>query len=127
MSAVAYLVVANPSSKNNLGTLIRCAAAFGVEEVVVVGAPKWSTHGAHGSHKVTLFHTKDVSLFCMLLSLPPERMQQACGVCYIPGTRYQVHVFRRAGLLCVNQYGRKYKGFYKCRKVLQAPLYLRSL
>ncbi|CAM9543052.1 unnamed protein product, partial [Laminaria digitata] len=51
MSAVAYLVVANPSSKNNLGTLIRCAAAFGVEEVVVVGAPKWSTHGAHGSHK----------------------------------------------------------------------------
>ncbi|CAN0526963.1 unnamed protein product, partial [Scytosiphon promiscuus] len=51
MSAVAYLVVANPSSKNNLGTLIRCAAAFGVEEVVVVGASKWSTHGAHGSHK----------------------------------------------------------------------------
>eukprot|EP00904_Undaria_pinnatifida_P014106 jgi/Undpi1/9826/HiC_scaffold_27.g12280.m1 len=51
MGAVAYLVVANPSSRNNLGTLIRCAAAFGVEEVVVVGESKWSTHGAHGSHK----------------------------------------------------------------------------
>lgn len=52
MSAVAYLVVANPSAKNNLGTLIRCAAAFAVEEVIVVGASKWSTHGAHGSNKV---------------------------------------------------------------------------
>ncbi|CAM9208814.1 unnamed protein product [Ectocarpus sp. 4 AP-2014] len=51
MSAVAYLVLANPSSKNNLGTLIRCGAAFAVEEVIVVGAFKWSTHGAHGSHK----------------------------------------------------------------------------
>lgn len=61
MGAVAYLVVANPSSKNNLGTLIRCAAAFGVEEVVVVGASKWSTHGAHGSHKVILPY--DLSLF----------------------------------------------------------------
>lgn len=52
MAAVAYLVVANPSAKNNLGTLIRCAAAFSVEEVVVVGSSKWSTHGAHGSNKV---------------------------------------------------------------------------
>lgn len=52
MAAVAYLVVANPSTKNNLGTLIRCAAAFAVEEVIVVGSSKWSTHGAHGSNKV---------------------------------------------------------------------------
>lgn len=52
MSAVAYLVLGNSSSKNNLGTLIRCGAAFAVEEVIVVGASKWSTHGAHGSHKV---------------------------------------------------------------------------
>lgn len=52
MAAIAYLVVANPSAKNNLGTLIRCAAAFSVEEVVVVGSSKWSTHGAHGSNKV---------------------------------------------------------------------------
>lgn len=49
--AEAYLAVPNPSSKNNLGTLIRCAAAFAVEEVVIVGVSKWSTHGAHGSHK----------------------------------------------------------------------------
>ncbi|CAM9220637.1 unnamed protein product [Scytosiphon promiscuus] len=51
MGAVAYLVLSNPSTKNNLGTLIRCAAAFAVEEVVVVGATRWSTHGAHGSNK----------------------------------------------------------------------------
>lgn len=51
----AYIVVANPSSKNNLGTIIRCAAAFSVEEVIVVGAAKWSTHGAHGSNKARHF------------------------------------------------------------------------
>lgn len=51
-TTVAYLVLTNPSSKNNLGTLIRCAAAFAVEEVIVVGASAWSTHGAHGSNKV---------------------------------------------------------------------------
>lgn len=57
MAAVAYLVLENPSARNNLGTLIRCAAAFAVEEVVVVGASKWSTHGAHGSHKVCALRT----------------------------------------------------------------------
>ena len=68
MSSVAYLVAANPSRKNNLGTLIRCASAFRVEEVVVVGASKWSTHGAHGSHKVTLLY--DLSLFVCCPSPP---------------------------------------------------------
>lgn len=47
-----YLVVSNPSSKNNLGNVIRCAAAFAVSELIVVGFDKWGTHGAHGSHKV---------------------------------------------------------------------------
>ncbi|CAM9408851.1 unnamed protein product [Pylaiella littoralis] len=50
-TAVAYLVLANPSPKHNLGTLIRCASAFAVEEVIVVGASTFSTHGAHGSNK----------------------------------------------------------------------------
>lgn len=50
-----YLVLSNPAgTKNNLGNLIRCAAAFAVAQVVVVGADRWSTHGAHGSHKVGL-------------------------------------------------------------------------
>lgn len=62
MTVEAYLVVANPSSKNNLGTLIRCAAAFAVEEVIVVGAAKWSTHGAHGSNKARYFQNKGVTL-----------------------------------------------------------------
>ena len=60
MAAVAYLVVANPSAKNNLGTLIRCAAAFAVEEVIVVGASKWSTHGAHGSNKVCMHNCLEI-------------------------------------------------------------------
>ncbi|CAM9225885.1 unnamed protein product [Choristocarpus tenellus] len=54
-----YLALSNPSTRNNLGNLIRCAAAFAVEEICVVGANKWSTHGAHGAHKhvrYTTFH-----------------------------------------------------------------------
>lgn len=51
-----YLVLSNPvGKKTNLGNLIRCAAAFAVQEVIVVGARRWSTHGAHGSHKVLVY------------------------------------------------------------------------
>lgn len=59
---VVYLAIFNPSPRNNLGTLIRCAAAFAVEEIVVVGVSKWSTHGAHGSQKAGLrFHEFETS------------------------------------------------------------------
>ncbi len=36
--------------RGNLGPLLRCCCAFGVEEVAVVGISKFSTHGAHGSN-----------------------------------------------------------------------------
>jgi hypothetical protein len=34
-----------------LGTLIRCASAFGVTALVVIGSKHFSTHGSHGSHR----------------------------------------------------------------------------
>ena len=77
MSTVAYLVLENPSNKNNLGTLIRCAAAFATEEVVVVGARKWSTHGAHGSNKVPkLKHY--VELYCSTGDVFAEELSSTC-------------------------------------------------
>ncbi|CAM9326520.1 unnamed protein product [Ectocarpus fasciculatus] len=79
MSAVAYLVIANPSSKNNLGTLIRCGAAFAVEEVIVVGASKWSTHGAHGSHKHLRYRCFD-DWETAATFLRDERGCDLCGV-----------------------------------------------
>jgi len=44
-----YLVVHNQNKKQNIGTLARCATAFGVEEVILVGSNKYSTHGSHGA------------------------------------------------------------------------------
>ena len=46
-----YLLLENTHKANNLGTVLRCAAAFGVEQVVVVGCNKCSTHGSHGAAK----------------------------------------------------------------------------
>ena len=46
-----FVVVNNPSNKNNLGTIIRCAVAFQCRAVIIVGAPRFSTHGAHGAQK----------------------------------------------------------------------------
>lgn len=35
----------------SIGSLIRCASAFGASELIIVGSPKYSTHGAHGAQK----------------------------------------------------------------------------
>ncbi|CAM9929285.1 unnamed protein product [Discosporangium mesarthrocarpum] len=76
---VVYLAIANPSVRNNLGTLIRCAAAFAVKEVVVVGVSKFSTHGAHGSQKhVQCVHFHDWATAAAYL-----RGDRRCHICGI--------------------------------------------
>ena len=45
----ALLILHNIAKKKNFGELIRTAAAMGVCEVIVVGAQKLATHGAHGT------------------------------------------------------------------------------
>lgn len=37
-----------------IGTLIRCASAFGARELLIVGSLNYSTHGAHGAQKKSL-------------------------------------------------------------------------
>lgn len=46
-----YLIIANPKKSNNLGPIVRCAAAFGVSQIILVGYEKFATDGAHGSHR----------------------------------------------------------------------------
>ncbi|TYZ63109.1 hypothetical protein PybrP1_004623 [[Pythium] brassicae (nom. inval.)] len=46
-----YVVLSNQSSKQNLGTYLRTATAFGATQVVVVGTTRFGTHGAHRAHK----------------------------------------------------------------------------
>ncbi|GAB9474372.1 Membrane-bound transcription factor site-1 protease [Globisporangium polare] len=46
-----YVVLSNKSSKQNLGTYLRTASAFGATQVIVVGTMRFGTHGAHRAHK----------------------------------------------------------------------------
>lgn len=46
-----YLMLENSHKCNNLGTILRCAAAFEVTQLVAVGCNKCSTHGSHGAAK----------------------------------------------------------------------------
>lgn len=45
-----YLLMSNPSKKTHLGTLLRCAAAFQVHQVLLVGYDKFNCQGSFGSH-----------------------------------------------------------------------------
>ena len=45
------LLLENPSKGNNLGSILRCAAASGVRQVRAVGYDKCATQGSHGADK----------------------------------------------------------------------------
>mmetsp|Transcript_10328 Transcript_10328/g.21848 ORF Transcript_10328/g.21848 Transcript_10328/m.21848 type:complete len:384 (-) Transcript_10328:61-1212(-) len=45
-----YLLLCNPSKTTHLGTLLRCAAAFQVHQVLLVGYDKFNCQGSFGSH-----------------------------------------------------------------------------
>ena len=47
----AYLLLENPRKSNNLGPILRCAAAFGISTVIAIGFSKCSVEGSHGASK----------------------------------------------------------------------------
>lgn len=47
----AYLLLENAKKSNNLGPLLRCAAAYGISNVLAVGFSKCSVEGSHGAAK----------------------------------------------------------------------------
>ena len=44
-----YFIVHNVSKKHNVGTLARCATAFGVKTVVLIGSKNYNTFGCQGA------------------------------------------------------------------------------
>jgi hypothetical protein len=40
-----FLLVENPKKSNNLGPIIRCATAFGISTIIVIGYSQCSTNG----------------------------------------------------------------------------------
>ena len=51
MSNKTYLLIENPSKGNNLGPIIRCAAAFAVHQLIFIGYEKCGTDGSHGASR----------------------------------------------------------------------------
>jgi hypothetical protein len=49
--ATTSFIAVETHKRMNLGTTIRCGVAFAIDNLVVIGSPKFGTHGAHGSHK----------------------------------------------------------------------------
>jgi tRNA G18 (ribose-2'-O)-methylase SpoU len=45
------LLIENPKKSTNWGPILRCAAAFGISQIVVVGYDKCSVQGSHGASK----------------------------------------------------------------------------
>ena len=65
---VTNLVLCVETHRNkSIGTLMRCAVAFGASIIVIVGSPKFSTHGAYEAKKfirvIHFFYWKDCIAF----------------------------------------------------------------
>jgi tRNA G18 (ribose-2'-O)-methylase SpoU len=46
-----FLLLRNDRKSNTLGTVLRCASAFGIRRVVAVGYAKCNVAGSHGAAK----------------------------------------------------------------------------
>lgn len=58
----SFLLLKNPRKSNNLGPILRCASAFGITTIVLVGYEKCSVEGSHGASKhlsMVAFPTSD--------------------------------------------------------------------
>lgn len=78
------LIVCVETHRNkSIGTLMRCAVAFGASMIAIVGSPKFSTHGAYEAKKfirvIHFFYWKDCIEFvkkrgCLVYSISPRRL-----------------------------------------------------
>jgi len=46
-----YILIPNPRKSNNLGPILRCAAAYSITQIILVGYAHCSTDGSHGAAK----------------------------------------------------------------------------
>ena len=83
------LIVCVETHRNkSIGTLMRCAVAFGASMIIIVGSPKFSTHGAYEAKKfirvIHFFYWKDCVEFvksrgCIIYGISPRRIGQTTG------------------------------------------------
>lgn len=78
----AYLIIHNVAKTNNVGTLIRSAAAFAVAELWVVGRRELQTFGNQGTAKK--MPTRHFGSLLEMKSHACERQVQVCGVEILP-------------------------------------------
>lgn len=79
-----FLLLENPKKSNNLGPILRCAAAFAVTQVVVVGYDKCNTEGSHGASK----HVEMVAFPALYQAVEYLRLpldQGGCGCTSVMG------------------------------------------
>jgi hypothetical protein len=65
---MSWILAVETTRHKNVGTLLRCASAFGARCVVIVGSPQYSTHGAHGAQThvevVHFYYWRECLDFC---------------------------------------------------------------
>mmetsp|Transcript_34807 Transcript_34807/g.77387 ORF Transcript_34807/g.77387 Transcript_34807/m.77387 type:complete len:211 (+) Transcript_34807:59-691(+) len=59
-----YVITHNVSKKHNIGTIARCATAFGVKELCLVGSRQYNTFGSHGADAFVDFRHFDTLESC---------------------------------------------------------------
>ena len=75
----AYLLIENPNKSNNLGPILRCAAAFAIQQVIFIGSAKCTVRGSHGSSKhvhIKAFQSHEAAV---------SYLKDECGVVCIVG------------------------------------------
>ena len=86
---VTDLIVCVETHRNkSIGTLMRCAVAFGASIIVIVGSPKFSTHGAYEAKKfirvIHFFYWKDCIEFVrskhfIIFGISPRSFGNKCN------------------------------------------------
>lgn len=82
--ARCYLLAQNEKRSNNVGPILRCAAAFAVEQIIFVGYSQCAVAGAHGADRhvnITSFPT----LRQAVQYLKQDEAEDGCGVKSIVG------------------------------------------
>lgn len=88
-----FLIQHNIGKKHNVGTLARCATAFGVKAVLLVGSRQYNAFGAHGSAEHVEFRHFNTLADCRKW-LKEEKGAQIIGVEICQGAqRVQSHPF----------------------------------
>jgi len=69
------------AKKHNIGTILRCATAFNVTAVCLVGSRKFNSFGAHGSEVyVPMLHFEDLESCCATLRSDEHSVADILGI-----------------------------------------------